>query len=183
MTLSLDLDWITENLAVGGSFPAAHAAHLAESLGIRHVVDLREEACDDETRLSQNGIELLHLPTPDVCAIDESRIREGVAWVNARLDRGSRVLIHCEHGIGRSALLALCILVARGEPPLEALRRTKHARKIVAPSPEQLTAFSQYCSSWREGRDPSWEIPSFDELADIAYRHLSGSFPWGIGWK
>jgi len=173
----VDLDWITGNLAVGGSFPGDHADHFARELGIRHVVDLREEDCDDESVLAESGIELLHLPTRDVRAIDEMMIREGVAWVNARLDRGSRVLIHCEHGIGRSALLALCVLVARGDPPLEALRQMKRARKIVAPSPEQLMAFAKFCAAWAETRDVAWDLPTFEALVAIAYRHLPASRP------
>ena len=50
-------------------------------------------------------------------------IDEGVQWVRSRLGAGRRVLIHCEHGIGRSALLALCVLVAGGIEPLDAMNR------------------------------------------------------------
>src|SRR4029078_4866585 len=82
--------------------------------GIRAVVDLRLERCDDEAILRINGLEFLHLPTEDCCALAPRTIDDGVAWVRSRLDAGTRVLIHCEHGIGRSALLALCTLVARG---------------------------------------------------------------------
>ena len=169
---ALDFDWVTPLLAVGAHFAAAEAARLAREHAIRHVVDLRLEACDDARALRRHGIELLHLPTEDVCAIDDGRIEEGVAWVNERLDRGSRVLIHCQHGIGRSALLALCVLVSRGDEPLDALIRAKEARRIVSPSPDQLAAFTRFCSLHRERAGAAWEIPSFDTLASIAYRHL-----------
>src|ERR1051326_4953060 len=104
MPRSLDLDWVTPPLAVGGRFDAEHVAPLASHHGIGHVVDLRLEACDDETTLVAHGIEFLHLPTEDVCAIEDATLREGVSWVNSRLESGGRVLVHCEHGIGRSAL-------------------------------------------------------------------------------
>ena len=122
---ALDFDWVTPTLAVGAGFASADAARLAREHGIRHVVDVRVEECDDERVLRRHGIELLHLPTEDVCAIDDERIDDGVAWVNERLDRGERVLVHCQHGVGRSALLALCVLVSRGDEPLEALLRAK----------------------------------------------------------
>jgi predicted protein tyrosine phosphatase len=169
---ALDFDWVTPLLAVGARFAPSDAAQLAREHAIRHVVDVRLEACDDERVLRRHGIELLHLPTEDVCAIEESRIESGVTWVNERLDRGARVLIHCHHGIGRSALLALCVLVSRGDEPLDALIRAKDARRVVSPSPDQLAAFGRFCALHRERTGAAWEIPSFDALASIAYRHL-----------
>jgi len=170
MPRSLDLDWVTPALAVGGRFDAEHVAPLASHHGIGHVVDLRLEACDDETTLVAHGIEFLHLPTEDVCAIEDATLREGVSWVNSRLESGGRVLVHCEHGIGRSALLALCVLVARGDSPMEALTRAKGARAVIAPSPEQLVAFARFCAQWRDDHAAPWEIPSFPQLAAIVYR-------------
>lgn len=172
MTRPLDVDWVTPELALGSRFDDAHVERLARDLGILHVVDLRIEACDDERLLRTHGIELLHLPTEDVCAIEDGMLREGVAWVNARLEREGRVLLHCAHGIGRSALLALCVLVARGDAPLDALARAKSARPVVAPSPEQLASFIRFCSDLRAERKTAWAIPSLRELAEIAYRDL-----------
>ncbi len=168
----LDFDWVTTNLAVGARFSASDAARLAREHRIGHVVDLRIETRDDERVLRRHGIELLHLPTEDVCAIPEEMIEHGVFWVNARLDRGAGVLVHCQHGIGRSALLALCVLVSRGDAPLDALVRAKDARRVISPSPDQLAAFSRFCGRLRERSGASWEVPAFDALASIAYRHL-----------
>jgi len=168
----LNLDWITPRLMVGGRFPMESAAHLAESLGVRHVVDVRLEACDDEAVLRRNGITLLHLPTVDRCAISQPMLREGVRWVVEELESGHKVLIHCEHGIGRSALLALCVLVDRGMAPLEALALAKRQRGKVSPSPEQLSAFTMFCEHWKQQHGVAWAIPSFEQMAEIAYSHL-----------
>jgi protein-tyrosine phosphatase len=127
---------------------------------------------DDEAVLRTHGIELLHLPTVDTRAISIPMIHDGVAWVNAQLGAGHRVFIHCEHGIGRSALLALCVLVSRGMAPLDALERAKTARPVVSPSPEQLGAFLQWLREWRGGRELAWVEPSLEALMIIAYRHL-----------
>ncbi len=175
--MRLDLDWITERLAVGGAFPIEAALHLAADLGVRHVVDVRVEACDDEQVLRRHGISLLHLPTEDRCAIALTKIRDGVAWVSARLARAERVLVHCQHGIGRSALLALCVLVARGAEPLEALALAKRARRKVSPSPEQLAAFAAFCREWRGQGGAGWEVPGFEAMAAIAYSHLAEHVP------
>ncbi|WP_242372201.1 MULTISPECIES: protein-tyrosine phosphatase family protein [Anaeromyxobacter] len=168
----IDLHFVADGLALGAHFPMGAAARLAQEHGITQVVDVRVEACDDEAVLALHGIRLLHLPTQDTRAISQRMIRDGVAFVTGALARGERVLIHCQYGIGRSALLALCVLVARGHPPLEALSRAKDARPVISPSPEQLEAFLAFCEWHRAAHDADFPVPTFDELAAIAYRHL-----------
>jgi protein-tyrosine phosphatase len=167
-----NLSWLTSHLAVGGSFPAERAEHLAKTFDVRAVVDLRLEACDDEAVLKRHGLTLLHLPTEDHCAVSEPMLRDGVAFANRYLDKGERVLIHCEHGIGRSATLALCVLVSRGLEPLAALKLAKTRRALVSPSPPQYEAWAAWLRAWKAGREVAWDVPHFDAFAEIAYRHL-----------
>jgi hypothetical protein len=162
----LDLDWVTPQLAMGGSFPMEAAARLGSELGITRIVDVRSECCDDEEVLGRHGVVLLSLPTQDRCAVSQGMLDDGVAWVLAQLDAGQRVLVHCEYGIGRSALLVLCVLVARGATPLDALRTLKRARWKISPSPEQLAAFRV----WVQRHDEP--APPLDALFEIAYAHL-----------
>ncbi|RKI50129.1 protein phosphatase [Corallococcus sp. AB049A] len=168
----LNLDWVTPLLAVGGSYPMDAAAHLAQKLGVRHVVDVRVECQDDEHVLREHGITFLHLPTVDMRAIQLRMIHDGVAWVRERLAKEQKVLIHCEHGIGRSALLALCVLVDQGLEPLEALDLAKTRRPRVSPSPEQLKAFIAYTQDVRDRQSVAWPVPTLEALGTIAYRHL-----------
>lgn len=167
-----NFNWITQQLAVGGSFPSEQAEALASAHGIRAVVDLREEAKDDEALLQRHGITLLHLPTEDMCGVDAPQLDAGVAFANERLDRGDRLLIHCEHGIGRSATLALCVMVSRGAAPLAALERMKDRRALVSPSPAQFACWSGWLARHRTLRRAPWEVPDFDAFQAIAYRHL-----------
>jgi protein-tyrosine phosphatase len=172
MRPSFNFDWIDERLAVGGSFPMEAAEQLARQERIGAVVDLRNERCDDEALLRIHGLELLHLPTQDCCAIAPRMIDDGVAWVRSRLDAGTRVLVHCEHGIGRSALLALCTLVAGGAEPLDAMNRLKAGRPVACPGAEQIEAFRLWVGRWKQRTGARWEVPSFDALAWVAYAHL-----------
>ncbi len=171
--IHLNFDWLTERLAIGGCFPIEAAERLAMDHGITRVVDLRDDECDEELTLARHGIRLLHLPTQDCCAVGRDSIAHGVAWVRAALASRHRVLIHCQHGIGRSALLAMCVLVDGGMAPLAAMKVAKDARAVVAPSPDQLRAFIAFASERRAGG--GWTVPGFDELAAIAYRHLNWS--------
>src|SRR4051812_32140110 len=96
---ALDLSWITPRLAVGGSFPLRAVTSLARVHGVRAVVDLREEARDDEAALARAGLAFLHLPTEDQCAVSAGDLDRGVAFVASHMRAGERVLIHCQHGI------------------------------------------------------------------------------------
>jgi hypothetical protein len=167
-----NLSWLTPHLAVGGSFPIERAEHLAKTLGVRAVVDLRMEACDDEAVLKRHGLTFLHLPTEDHCAVSEPMLRDGVSFAAHHIDQGHRVLIHCEHGIGRSATLALCVLVSRGHEPLAALELAKSRRALVSPSPVQYEAWAGWLAAAKAKAGAGWRIPSFDAFAAIAYSHL-----------
>ena len=136
---ALDMAWVDPHLAIGAAFRPVQVRELHD-LGVRRVVDLRAEDRDDEVVLARHGIELLHLPTPDCCAIEDGSIERGIAWVSEALDRGQKVLVHCQYGIGRSALLCACVLVDRGLPADDALARLKRARACVWPTEEQLEA-------------------------------------------
>ena len=169
MSPPLDLSWITPELAVGARVAPEHVPALAREHRVGAVVDLRTEECDDAALLRSHGIAaFLHLPTVDRCGVTLAMLRDGVAFVARQLDAGTRALIHCQHGIGRSAILALCVLVARGLAPLDALLLAKDRRAVVSPSPEQYEAWAGWL------RASGHDVPGFDEFAAIAYRHLRG---------
>jgi protein-tyrosine phosphatase len=130
------------------------------------VVDVRSEAQHDAALLRAHGLELLRLPTPDHHAISHDMLQTGVRWVRERLERGGRVYIHCQHGIGRSVLLAWCVLVALGRAPRDALTQIKAARVCASPSPAQIHALLDFAGAYTS------KLPSWDELAQIAYAHL-----------
>jgi protein-tyrosine phosphatase len=164
---SLDLHWLTDRLAVGAAFPMESAVHLAKAHGIGAVIDLREEDCDDEERLRDAGIDLLYLPTTDQMSPGDATLDRGVEFAREHFARGNRVLIHCQGGIGRSPLLALCVMVDLGFDPLDALAHAKNCREAVSPS------YDQYCgwARWLAGRGKA--APDYHTFGCIAYRHLA----------
>lgn len=163
----LDFHWITDALAVGAYFPMELAEELAREHGVRCIVDVREESCDDPAVLARCGLELLHLPTPDMTGITLSRMDEGVAWIDERLTQGKRVLVHCQHGVGRSTLLCACVLVQRGSSPLDALRLAKSKRREMALSVDQQLRFVEWCR--RHPRAPKWDLPTPLEIQQIVW--------------
>jgi protein-tyrosine phosphatase len=160
-------DWVAPGLAIGGCVPTDVALTLARRHAVRLVVDLREEGRDDGPALAEAGAQLLHLPTPDNAAIAPSHLTEGVHRLRQVRGRGEAGLVHCQHGIGRSALLALCVLVDHGMAPLDALVLLKGARERISPSPAQYEAWAD----WLHRRDIA--PPAFESFAAVAYRHLA----------
>lgn len=163
--------WITETIAVGGRLTPDVLADLAAH-GVGAVVDLRREAVDDAAALAAQGCAFLHLPTDDHAPPSDADLARGLAFAAAQDAAGRRLLIHCEHGIGRSATLALCILVARGHAPLDALSLMKERRPRVSPSPAQYEAWALWLDAHRQERLRPWTVPDFDAFAAIAYRGI-----------
>ena len=82
------------------------------------------------------------------CSVLHFEIREGgvpkdrdAFWALARdvanrLQSGESVLIHCAGGVGRTAMLAVSVLLALGEPLLEAESVVSRAGSIVETMPQ-----------------------------------------------
>lgn len=158
---SLNLSRITDQLVVGGSVPP-RAYHRLKAMGVTAVIDLREEAKDDEEALARQGIELLHLPATDRFAASQDQLRQGVEWAMERIEQGGQVYAHCKHGVGRGPLMGLAILVAQGETASSALRLLRSKRWQAAPNDRQLAALLDFEKSWTGRRtplDPAHEAP------------------------
>jgi protein-tyrosine phosphatase len=94
-------------------------------------------------------------------------LEEGVDFVRQFIGRGEKVLIHCQHGIGRSALLALCVLVDQGLEPLQALRLAKDKRPVVSPSQSQYEGWAKWLSA------NGHPVPDVHSFGCIAYRDFT----------
>ncbi|HZC04303.1 MAG TPA: dual specificity protein phosphatase [Ktedonobacterales bacterium] len=139
----LNMSWITPQLAVGGRVRPEDIGRLARS-GVTRVVDTRSEYQDDEAALGAEGIHLLYLPTPDTQPLSLEDLRRGAEWVNEQLADGQRVLIHCEHGVGRSVLLAAAALVAGGMSAHDAVALVQRRRWQAAPNHRQIVRLQAF---------------------------------------
>ncbi len=90
--------------------------------------------------VEQAGMDWHHLPIRDVDVPNEDfenlwfysghRLRRALA-------AGSKVLIHCRGGLGRSGMIAARLLVEMGEEPMDAIRQVRSARRGAIETPEQ----------------------------------------------
>ena len=68
--------------------------------------------------------------------------------LNADLCGGKGVVIHCRQGIGRSGLVAACLLTAKGLDPALAVERVSKARGVQVPETrEQRQWIDHYAAS------------------------------------
>lgn len=142
----LNMSWITTHLAVGGRVHPEDIKALAAA-GITHVVDTRSEYWDDAEVLAKEHIELLHLPTADTQPLTVEQMFVGAQWVQERMKQGGRVLIHCEHGVGRSVLLSSAVLVYNGMHAQDALQLVQQKRWQAAPNHRQVRRLREFESA------------------------------------
>lgn len=81
--------------------------------------------------LDAHEIEWHHLPIGDFGTPEpeqEADWEELSAELHDILDQGGTVAIHCRAGLGRTGMIALRLMVERGEEPQAALKRLRAAR-------------------------------------------------------
>ena len=142
----LDLSWITASIAISGSIPTSEYTKLMLA-GIKAVVDLREEGVDDASSLASLGIEFHHIPVKNYHAPSQQELQEGSDWVLSRLettDSISKVLIHCQEGVGRSVALTCCVLMRQGNTLNESLAIIRKQRWGIALRKVQVQALVNF---------------------------------------
>jgi protein tyrosine phosphatase (PTP) superfamily phosphohydrolase (DUF442 family) len=139
----LNMSWVTPQLAVGGRIHPEDIPRLA-AIGVTRVADTRAEHCDDQAALAAHGIGLLYLPTLDTHPLTLDQLRQGATWITEQIAAGERVLVHCEHGVGRSVLLTAAALVAGGMSAHDALYLIQRRRWQAAPNHRQMLRLQEF---------------------------------------
>jgi protein-tyrosine phosphatase len=92
------------------------------------------------------GMTFLSFPIPDrqVPHSDEELTNE-LQLLEIELDEGRNVVLHCRQGIGRTGLVAACLLLTKGMDTETAIARLSAARGVSIPeTPEQRTWIDHY---------------------------------------
>lgn len=100
------------------------------------------ELHDERTVCNANGIDFFSFPIPDR-GLPESAtaVRRLVGGISAKLSENKRVMIHCRMGIGRSALIAACVLYTQGLTVAQAFDAISTARGVQVPDTEEQRAW------------------------------------------
>ncbi len=91
--------------------------------------------------LEAAGFGVIRTPIPDQGVGDPGEVGDLVAWIDWRLHEQARVLIHCLGGVGRSGMVAACVLRQRGLSADEAIAEVRRARSPRAVETSAQDAF------------------------------------------
>jgi protein-tyrosine phosphatase len=98
--------------------------------------------------VERHGLRFLSLPIPDR-EIPSSTAT--LAALTSALERdlhgGQNVVIHCRQGVGRSGLVAACLLIASGGRLEESLFTLNKARGVAIPETKEQMAWLQRYSA------------------------------------
>jgi protein-tyrosine phosphatase len=138
-----DLSWITDLVGISGTLQPRHIPELAE-MGVRSIIDLREEDRDDPELLAQHDIRFLHLPTRDRSSPCQKQLVEGARWVLDEVQAHRRTVVHCKEGIGRSVAVVCCALILGGDSLAGAVRLVRARRWGVALNARQMLGLKEF---------------------------------------
>jgi protein-tyrosine phosphatase len=79
------------------------------------------------------GIDFFHLPVLDTSIPTYRKFVDFIALLYAEIDTYKHIHIHCRYGIGRSATIALGLMIRHGIGYASALEMGTKARKIQVP--------------------------------------------------
>jgi protein-tyrosine phosphatase len=88
--------------------------------------------------VARQGIEFRSFPIPDRRLPSSGNgFTQAIETLDRDLESGKNVLVHCRQGIGRSGLVAACLLIGRGFSPGAAVSTVSAARGIRIPDTEE----------------------------------------------
>lgn len=122
-------DWLQDEIA-GWRRDGVHEVVSLLTREEEAVLDLREEAVE----VKAQGLRFASFPIPDrQVPRSESELAAMLEQLDADLSSGTNVMVHCRQGLGRTGLVAACLLVTKGLPPEAAVQRVSVARGASVP--------------------------------------------------
>ncbi|WP_434052009.1 MAG: protein-tyrosine phosphatase family protein [Roseibium sp.] len=129
-------DWLCDDLSKLKEFGVSR---LVSMLTLDEIIEL---GLQDEPRLSRNlELEFTNLSVPDRAVPGAVKVSGLVASIRKDLAQHLGVAIHCRAGIGRSGLVAACVLIAEGMDADPAMDLVTESRGVKTPDTQEQVEF------------------------------------------
>jgi protein-tyrosine phosphatase len=137
-------DWLFDDLRI---LRQAGVDVVVSALTASEVEELGLSA--EAQECTQNGLIFISFPIEDrSLPTDQAKFESLVEQLLQYSKNGKAIAVHCRAGIGRSSLIATCVLVKMGLPPEAALRALEQSRGCPVPdTPEQRQWVERYSGS------------------------------------
>lgn len=105
---------------------------------------------DEEKEIREQGLEFDSFPIADrQVPKSEGKLGETLDRMNRQLSAGHNLLVHCRQGVGRTGLVAACLLVKSGMSPGAAVEAISSARGVAVPeTTEQRDWIARYAPAF-----------------------------------
>jgi len=91
----------------------------------------------EATQAKAQGMQFVSFPIPDrEVPRSEAKVTLALEKLDADLSAGRNIVVHCRQGIGRTGLMAACLLVMKGLSPDGAVKTLAIARGAPVPETE-----------------------------------------------
>lgn len=127
-----------------------HDLEALKRLGVTTLVTLEEEFSLPRGPLRKHGLRSRHFPIDDMHAPTVEAARTLCLEIEALLEAGEVVAVHCRAGMGRTGTMLACQLIHRGESALDALERARGINPRWVQSETQVDFLSRFERELRE---------------------------------
>lgn len=135
-------EWLDEDIAFYGTLAVGLIVSLLEASEIDEL-SLRSE----ELVCANRGMDFRNFPIPDRGLPVRSALEKFIDELNAYLQKDVKIAIHCRAGIGRTGLVAGCLLQKTGITAQRAIDLLNEARGVSIPDTDEQKEFIYRYSS------------------------------------
>jgi protein-tyrosine phosphatase len=130
----------------------AHGRRSGTDIVLSLLTPEEESALDlesEEHEAKAQGLEFWSFPIADrEVPRSETELASALEHVDRALSSGKNVVLHCRQGVGRTGLVAACLLVSKGIPPELAIETLSAVRGVPVPeTAEQRRWIEHYAAA------------------------------------